>query len=121
MARALPVVLVASGDVMRGRELTVLGWLGSICVVVGCLLTPLQSIRRFDVRPYLRRSTACVILAASGTTGYSLFDKAASEIVLAGPGTAARYGYMFFLLVGSVFFALQRLTTSNRQACTHIG
>jgi len=121
VARALPVVLVAFGDVMRSRELTGLGWLGLICVVIGCLLTPLQSIRRLDVRAYFRRSMVWIILAALGTAGYSLFDKAASEIVPAGPGTAARYGYMFFFLAGSVFFALRWLTSGNRQERAYIG
>jgi len=121
VARALPVVLVALGDVMRGRELTGLGWLGLTCVVTGCLLTPLQSIRRVDVRPYLRRSMVWIILAALGTAGYSLSDKAASEIVPAGPDTAARYGYMFFFLAGSVFFVLRWLTSSNRQERAYTG
>jgi len=121
VARALPVVLVALGDVMRGRGLTGLGWFGLICVVTGCLLTPLQSVRRLDVGPYFCRSMLWILLAALGTAGYSLFDKAASEMVPAGPGTAARYGYMFFFIAGSVFFALRWLTNSNRQACAPIG
>lgn len=121
VARALPVVLVAFGDVMRGRALTGLGWLGLICVVTGCLLTPLRSVRQLDMRPYFCRSMVWILLAALGAAGYSLFDKSASEIVPAGPGTAARYGYMFFLIASSVFFALRWLTNSNRQERAPIG
>jgi len=121
VARALPVVFVAFGDVIRGRELTGLGWLGLVFVVTGCLLTPLQSIRQFDVHRYFHRSMAWIVLTASGIVGYSLFDKAASEIVQPGPGTAARYGYMFLSLAGLVFLILRRLTNSVRQEREHLG
>ena len=64
---------------------------------------------------------AWIILTALVIMGYSLFDKAASEIVLPGPGTAARYGYMFFLIAGLVFFILRWLTNSDKQEHKHIG
>lgn len=121
VARALPIVLVAFGDVIRGRELTGLGWLGLAFIVMGCLLTPLKSIRQFNFNRYCNRSMAWIMLTALVIMGYSLFDKAASEVVLPGPGTAARYGYMFFLLAGLVFMILRWLTDSNKQEHKHIG
>jgi uncharacterized membrane protein len=39
-----------------------------------------------------------MLLAAIGTVGYTLLDKIASEVVLQGPATAARYGYLYFLI-----------------------
>lgn len=121
VARALPVILVAFGDVLRGRELTTSGWLGLLLVLTGCLLTPLESMRQFNIRLYIQRSMIWIVLTALGIVGYSLFDKAASEIVPPGPGTAARYGYMFFSLAGLVFLTLRRLTKSYRQERQVVG
>jgi drug/metabolite transporter (DMT)-like permease len=39
-----------------------------------------------------------MLFAAMGTVGYTLLDKIAAEVVQQGPGTAARYGYMYFAL-----------------------
>ena len=108
MARALPVLLVAVGDVWRGRQLTGLGWLGIVLVAVGCLLVPLERLRDFQWRRYLNRTGLWIVLTALGTVGYTLFDKVAAEIVHRGPATAARYGYFFFLITLVVYLPLYR-------------
>ena len=113
--RALPVLLVGLGDVLRGRFLTLPGWLGLTLVVAGCFLTPLRSFREFTVRRYFHRSVLWMFLAASGTVGYSLLDKIASEVVLAGPATAGRYCYVFFFCSGVVLLLLRWMT--NRKSC----
>ncbi len=114
IARALPVLLVAFGDLLRGRFLNGPGWVGLVLVVVGCLLTPLDSFLEISPRRYFHRSILWMLLAAIGTVGYSLLDKIASEVVLAGPATAARYCYIFFFFAGVVLLGLRRIT-DNRQ------
>ena len=111
VARALPVLLVGLGDVLRGRFLTPTGWLGLTLVVTGCFLTPLYSLHDFAVSRYFQLSVLWMFLAALGTVGYSLFDKVASEVVLAGPATAGRYCYVFFFCSGTVFLSLKWLTS----------
>lgn len=104
MARALPVLLVAMGDVLRGRLLTGAGWAGVALVMIGCFLTPLISVRDVSWRRYVNRASMWMLLTALGTVGYTLLDKVASEQVTAGPATAARYGYFYFAIAWFVFF-----------------
>lgn len=98
LARALPVLLVGIADVFRGRYPTLFGWLGLLLVVIGCLLTPLLSFRDLRLSRYLNRTNLWILFTALGTVGYTLLDKIASEVVLPGPATAARYGYIFFVI-----------------------
>ena len=109
VARALPVFLIGVGDVLRERYPTELGWIGMLLVISGCFLAPLYSFRDFHVRSYFNRQILWMILTALGTVGYTLFDKVASEVVLQGPGTAARYGYIFFLVSHLAYRAFLRV------------
>jgi drug/metabolite transporter (DMT)-like permease len=96
VARSLPVIFVALGDVLRGRFLTPPGWLGVLLVASGCVLVPLQSFKDFSLQRYFNRTSLWMVLAALGTVGYTLLDKIAAETVQSGPATAARYGYIYF-------------------------
>jgi drug/metabolite transporter (DMT)-like permease len=98
VARALPVLLVGMGDVARGVYPTGIGWMGMLLVIAGCFLAPLRSFRDFSARAYLNRTSLYMLVTAIGTVGYTLLDKIASEVVLQGPATAARYGYLYFLI-----------------------
>jgi len=98
VARSLPILFIAIGDILRGRNLSGNGWLGISLVVAGCIFTPLKSLKDFSFSHYLNRTSTWLILTASGTIGYTLLDKISSEVVLQGPATAARYGYFFFLI-----------------------
>jgi len=110
VARALPVIFVALGDVLRGRYLTGLGWLGILLVASGCVLVPLRSFRDLAFRRYFNRTSLWMLLAAMGTVGYTLLDKVAAEVVQQGPDTAARYGYMYFTISFLPYTALLRIS-----------
>lgn len=114
VARALPVFLVGIGDVLRGRYPTELGWLGMLLVISGCFLAPLYSFRDLHVRSYFNRQILWMLLTALGTVGYTLLDKVASEVVLQGPGTAARYGYVYFLVSYLAYGAFSRAFQQDR-------
>ena len=105
VARALPVMIVALGDVAFGRYPTGGGWAGMSLVTVGCFLAPLHSLREFHPSVYFHRSTAWMLLAALGTVGYTLTDKLAMGFLSTGPVSALRYGYAYFAFTG-VFYAL---------------
>lgn len=109
VARALPVLLVGLGDALRGRLLPLPVWAGLTLVALGCLLSPLRSFREFSLHRYINRSIPWMIMAAAGTVGYSLFDKVASEVVLAGPATAARYCYVFFTFSWLILLLMRRV------------
>jgi drug/metabolite transporter (DMT)-like permease len=121
LARALPVLLVGFGDVLLGRYPTAPGWAGMVLVVAGCVLAPLSSFREMRLGHYANRATLWIILAAFGTVGYSLLDKAAAEVVRQGPATAARYGYVFFLTSGVTYGALLRLFGTGREQRLPVG
>ena len=96
VARALPVIFVAVGDVLRGRYLTPAGWVGVFLVAGGIIFVPLQSFRNISLKNYLNRTSLWMLLAALGTVGYTILDKIAAETVQQSPATAARYGYFYF-------------------------
>lgn len=100
VARAVPVLLVAGGDLVRGRAPSWPGLLGMLLVVAGCLLAPLTRLADFRWRSYLKTSTLWMLLTALATTGYTLSDKLAQE------GGAARGAGLLFVLVYGYFYFL---------------
>jgi drug/metabolite transporter (DMT)-like permease len=115
VVRSLPVVFIGFIDVLRGRYLTPLGWLGITFVVAGCALVPLRSIREIRLSHYLNRTTLWMLLGAAGMVGYSVLDKIAAEVVQQGPATAARYGYFYFAISLIPYLFLMRTFKSQRQ------
>lgn len=121
VARALPVFLVGLGDVFRGRYPTEFGWIGMLMVISGCFLAPLYSFRDFHVSSYFNRQSLWILLTALGTVGYTLFDKVASEVILQGPATAARYGYVFFLFSYLAYGTLLRVFDRHENLSNSLG
>ena len=78
-------------------------------VALACMAVPLPSLRKIRLSHYVNRTMLWALLAALCTTGYSLTDKFALETVSAGPLSAARYGYAFYLSSTVVLVALVRL------------
>ena len=114
VARALPVILVGLADILRARYPTAIGWIGMLMVVAGCIMTPMDSLRRINVKQHLTKASIWMGLTALGTVGYTMFDKMASETLARGPATAARYGYMFFAISGIVYCIVLRLSRSHK-------
>ena len=107
VARSLPVLLVGAGDILRNHTPTPAGWLGMTLVALACMLTPLHSFREVRARLYFNRTLGWVLLAALGTTGYSITDKFAADIMqTGGPLFALVYGYCFYSISTVVMFLL---------------
>jgi len=121
VVRSLPVLMVAVGDVLQGKYLTPIGWLGMLLVACGCFLAPLHSPRDFSIHRYLNRTSLWMLLAALGTVGYTLLDKVASEVVPQGPATAARYGYIFFLIACGIYGAFLRTLKTEKEGSNSVG
>jgi drug/metabolite transporter (DMT)-like permease len=92
IARALPVLLVAVGDVARGRAPSPMAWLGMILVSIGCMMIPLESWRGFHLGHYWNRAMFWAVITALAIVGYTLTDKIAADLIEPGPWAAARYG-----------------------------
>lgn len=92
IARALPVLLVAVGDVALGRAPSLVAWLGMILVTLGCLMIPLESWRGFRKDRYWNRAMLWAFITALSIVGYTITDKIAADFIAPGPWGAARYG-----------------------------
>lgn len=115
VARSLPVVFVAFGDIVRGRFLTELGWVGILLVVAGCILVPLRSLKEISLQRYFNQTSLWMLFAAMGTVGYTLLDKIASEVVQQGADTAARYGYFYFAVQFFPYMFMMHLSGVNKR------
>jgi drug/metabolite transporter (DMT)-like permease len=76
LARAVPVLLVAGVSLALGRgdQMAGLGMLGMGLVALGCLILPMPSFRSFQLKQYLTPCCLLALLAAVGTTGYTVID-----------------------------------------------
>ena len=79
LARAVPVVLVALINLVwaRGAQLTGQALAGMALVVFGSLLLPRHRFGELHLHHYLQLSPALALVAAVGTSGYSIVDDAA--------------------------------------------
>ncbi len=109
LARALPVLLVGAGDILRGIPPTFTGWIGIFLVFLGCIFSPAYSFRIPSIRSYLTKANLMILATALGTVGYTLLDKIASEVIQQGPATAARYGYVFLAIAFVTYTVTLRL------------
>jgi len=77
--RATPILLTAFFTAMFGLGQPV-GWLarlGFVVVFIGAMLMPLKSMSDFQPSRYLTWGMVYVLIAACGTTGYTIFDSEA--------------------------------------------
>jgi len=115
VARALPVLLMGLVDLTRRRMPTTSGWVGMLMVAMGCMLSPLESIREIRLRRYLNKTSLWMFLTAMSTVGYTTFDKLSSELVRQGAGTAGKYDYIFYAFSGILYMPIRRLFAPNNK------
>ncbi|MBN1901855.1 EamA family transporter [Candidatus Sumerlaeota bacterium] len=76
LARSSPVIVVSVVAFLlgRGAQVSFICVLGIILVVGGCFLIPMQKFREFRLNRYLNATCGLALLAAIGTSGYSIID-----------------------------------------------
>ena len=76
LARSSPVIVILASTILfgRGGELGAGCIVGSILVVAGCVLVPLDGWRRLKWSSYACPACGLAIVAAFGTAGYSIVD-----------------------------------------------
>lgn len=121
VARALPVLVVAALDMLRGHYPTAIGWGGLLLVVLGCALAPQESYRGFSLRRYAARDMIWMLLTAAAVVGFTMIDKIGSEAVTRGPGSAALYCAAFYSLAGVSYLLLQAVFDRTPQDATPVG
>ncbi|WP_060981578.1 multidrug transporter [Vibrio splendidus] len=106
MARALPVLMVGLGTVLIGYELSLNQWLGFALITLGCLFVPLKQFSELRLKAYLNLGVLWALIAAIGTTGYSIIDKEALLLLdpLSTPSITNKHTAIFYL--GIQFWAI---------------
>jgi drug/metabolite transporter (DMT)-like permease len=89
LARALPTVLITLTTIILGigKSLTVIGLVGIVAVAAGCMILPLRSLRSMRRSDYLNACCLLAVVAAVGTTGYTVIDSESLRILRALPGS----------------------------------
>jgi len=120
LARALPVLFVPFITILMGNieGSTIYLSTGILFVFAGCLILPQVNIRRISIKRYFRLYTLFAVLAAIGTTGYTLVDSSAMEIIRSTvnqsiPG--AIFYFTFQMVYVSIFLGLYILLNKNEQ------
>ncbi|USD67697.1 EamA family transporter [Vibrio sp. SCSIO 43136] len=100
IARALPVLMVGVGTLLWFEQtLEPKQWFGFVLLTIGCLLVPLERFRQFQWTHYANWGVFWALIAAIGTTGYSILDKAALEILQSHQFHHDVHNSVFFLAV----------------------
>jgi drug/metabolite transporter (DMT)-like permease len=109
LARALPVLAVAAISLIAGigGEIGRIGLLGMLFISAGCLILPLPSFQRLNLRDYAGIVTLMAVLAAAGTTAYTLIDDSALRQLRAVNGISLSSTEITLL-----FIALQAISTT---------
>jgi uncharacterized membrane protein len=76
LARALPVLMVTavSFTLGNGSDIAPVSVVGMFLITVGCIILPFPHFRKMKLRTYFDIVTLMAIVAAVGTTGYTLID-----------------------------------------------
>ena len=111
LARSSPVIVVTVVSLFLGRGDQV-SWqciYGIILVVLGGFILPMKRFNDFHLNNYLNISCLLALLAAFGTTGYSIVDDEALRLLRETPGVSLQSWqitvvYSFFEAVMSTFW-----------------
>ncbi len=109
LARAFPVLLIAAITTAFGigKPISSLGLAGILLVAIGCLMVPLKSLRALRLESYLNTCCLWALVAAVGTTGYTLIDSQILARLRSSPGVELSNAQIAFL-----FLALDTAVTA---------
>ncbi|NLZ62860.1 MAG: hypothetical protein GX902_03530 [Lentisphaerae bacterium] len=106
LARALPLLLTAAVTAvfnLGSRQMGPQELLGMGIVFCGCLMMPLQRFRDFRLSSYCNIVIVFILLAAIGTTGYTVVDSVAMaeiQAVYQRQSITLSIAYLFFIEAG---------------------
>ena len=109
LARSLPLLFVVALTFAAGRgsDLSSMAIMGTIAIVTGALILPMNSINDFKLSNYLNASCAFAILAALGTAGYSFVDDIGMNMLKLIPNDAEGWvRALLYLVLECIFTAL---------------
>ena len=85
IARSFPVITVSVITLLLGRgdPVSRLCIVGIILIVGGCFMVPLQQFKDLRLKNYLNTTCGLALLAALGTSGYTIIDDQALRLIRA--------------------------------------
>ena len=110
LARALPVLALALADIALGNPPTAIGWAGILLVAIGCMTSPLESLRSIHLSTYLNRTTIWILITAAGMVGYTLADNQAADRFAPGIAPVLRYHVLALTVSLITFWIFLKLT-----------
>jgi drug/metabolite transporter (DMT)-like permease len=119
VARSLPVLILAFIEVVQGEAPPLLGWVGLVLVLVGCVMAPQVSYRGFDFKRYGARDILWIVLTAGTIVGFTKLDKIGAEAIDAvhgGPASAAIHCAFFHIFSCFSYLAVLAVTHRGRAA-----
>ena len=123
LARALPVLFTAALTIALGLGARPgpLALTGMVVLFAGCLLMPLVRFSDFRPASYWNPALGGILIAALGTTGYTIFDSQALKLVAQYGNTSELGGAIGYMaLRESILFsglALYILPQRNQRSC----
>lgn len=105
MARAIPVLLTAIVTMIfhLGTPLGLESAVGFPIVIAGCLLMPIQRFRDIRITDYWNKGLLGIMIAALGTTGYTIFDSEGMRLMREFSGVNDIYAACVYSLMREVF------------------
>lgn len=92
MMRSLPLILLAAITAAFGfgKPLGAHALVGMAMVFAGCLMIPMRDFRHFTAARHFNRNFIYILLVALGTTGYTLCDSQAQQVMRCAAPDVAR-------------------------------
>ncbi|MCQ6463511.1 multidrug transporter, partial [Vibrio parahaemolyticus] len=79
-------------------------WLGFVLFTFGCILVPLSLVRQVSLVAYLHVGVFWALIAAIGTSGYSVVDKVALTLLTQLASTIFNDQYIAIFYLGAQFW-----------------
>ena len=118
LARALPVLMVAMVTLICGLGAVPkwTAWTGFAVVALGCVILPQNSFGNLKWQDFIKSVSGFILLAAVGTTGYTIVDKVATARLteVAAGSSISKLGLYLFLMESGLALALLLLVLMSR-------
>jgi len=122
--RSLPIILTALATTLFGwgKSLSVSAMAGFFIVFCGALMMPLSKFSDFKLKNYLTWNMVFVLIAACGTTGYTIFDSRAQRLLrscaegISAPVCSMTYYSTRGVMLSTALWLFVLLVPENRRA-----
>lgn len=109
LARAMPVLMVVAVSFLlgNGKQITPVGLVGMVLIALGCIVLPMPDFKAMHLRQYFNLVYLMAVIAAVGTTGYTMIDDLALSQLRLSPVITLSKSEVTLL-----YIALQTLSTA---------